>query len=400
MRRRGFTLLEVLISILVLILCIVGILPIITVAMRSQKRALDNASANTIARQVLSEVQEALDNPRPRDLRDRPIPGFPDTFKYDATFSPVTPPDPAESTFVVRVTVKWVYEGVAQSWEFQSVMMRKLDHTDLPAGPAGPAGPATPTTAPPKPKPEPNVDFSRKGLDVVSNTRYLPPAGVRVVEAAVEAAETRARSSIGGWDTKHSQKGSRGVSIFFIQPMNGEKTDDGQFIYAVNLAAVWFPFEGAGVTDPRAIHTVRREVYVDGKRSQNNSHETRLEDPRSADDPFFARQKQIDRGPEGAGSKLGAKGVMAWDSPGITGPWAEVQDYEVRIRWTGVTWIIGKTDKDPNQPAGYFRWSVVLEGRVGSGPTDTKLVARLEAVAFVETTEGDETLRRYLPKGQ
>jgi prepilin-type N-terminal cleavage/methylation domain-containing protein len=395
--RRGFTLMEVLISIVVLILCIMGILPLLTVGMRSQKRAADNATANAIARQVMSEVQEALRNPRPRDLRDRPVPGYPDGFRYDATFQPMQPADPAESGYVVKATVRWTFEGVAQSWEFTQVMLRKLDHADLPTGP-GPGGPP-PTgaaPAPPKPKIDPVVDLSRKGVDLVPNTRFLPPAGIRVVEAAVEAIDSRARSSIGGWDTKLSQKGSNGVALFFVQPMNGEKTEDGQYVYAVNTTAVWFPFERSGLSDPRVIHLVRREAFVDGRPSPINSHPQRLDDPRSSDDPSFARQRSVDRGPEGAGSRLGPKGVMAWDSPGMTSPWLQQQEYDIRVRWTGVTWVVAKGDKGADRPAGYFRWSVVLQGRVGMGPTDTKLEARLEAIAFVETSEADDTLRRYL----
>lgn len=395
----GFTLMEVLISIVVLILCILGVLPLLTVGMRSQKRAVDNATANALARQVMSEVQELLRNPRPRDLRDRPVPGYPDGFRYDATFQAVQPADPAESGYIVKVTVRWSFEGATQSWDFTRVMLRKLDHSDLSAGPGTGAPPPTSAVSPPRPRIDPVVELSRKGVDLVPNTRYLPPAGIRVVEAAVEAIDSKARSSIGGWDTKLSQKGSKGVALFFVQPMNGEKTDDGQYVYAVNTTAVWFPFEGSGLVDPRVIHLVRREAFVDGRPSPINSHEERLDDPRSADDPSFSRQRVVDRGAEGAGSRLGAKGVMAWDSPGMTSPWLQQQDYEIRIRWTGVTWVIGKGDKGRDVPAGYFRWSVVLHGKVGNGPADTRLEARLEAIAFVETSEPDDTVRRYLRQG-
>jgi prepilin-type N-terminal cleavage/methylation domain-containing protein len=68
MRRRGFTLLEVLIAIMIFVLAVAAIVPLFAVAVTSHKRGVDQAQVAWLAPRIAANIQERLTDQNPPDL--------------------------------------------------------------------------------------------------------------------------------------------------------------------------------------------------------------------------------------------------------------------------------------------------------------------------------------------
>ena len=68
MSRRGFTLLEVLIAIMIFVLAVAAIVPLFAVAVTSHKRGMDQAQVAWLAPRIAAHIQERLTEQNPPDL--------------------------------------------------------------------------------------------------------------------------------------------------------------------------------------------------------------------------------------------------------------------------------------------------------------------------------------------
>ncbi|HXX95152.1 MAG TPA: type II secretion system protein [Planctomycetota bacterium] len=145
--REGFTLLEVLISIMILVLAIAAIAPLFAVAGTSHQRGVDQSEVAWLAPRIAARLRERLYEPGPREVRgyvkvladgsfvlddlvtklaeDRGA-----TYAFRATFTPVSlagSPDPMPSTcFVLKVEIFYKEEGGALAESYETVVLRKL----------------------------------------------------------------------------------------------------------------------------------------------------------------------------------------------------------------------------------------------------------------------------------
>lgn len=128
--RRGFTLLEVLISIAILVLGIAAILPLFAVGTQSHKRAMDQTHASLIAPRIAAMIQENLTDIKPGDLRDAEFVEYGREYRYDATFTRLAASssgDPlGDAAFLLTVTVKWKESGEDRRETFETVVLRKV----------------------------------------------------------------------------------------------------------------------------------------------------------------------------------------------------------------------------------------------------------------------------------
>lgn len=144
--RRGFTLLEVLISIMILVLAIAAIAPLFAVASTSHRRAVDQSEVAWIAPRVAAQIRERTYDLNPRDIKgyikmyadgsfmlddsagkladDKDV-----TYAFKATFTPVATGDrdPIPSTcFLLKVEITYKEEGSPLVESYETIVLRKL----------------------------------------------------------------------------------------------------------------------------------------------------------------------------------------------------------------------------------------------------------------------------------
>lgn len=120
--RSGFTLIEILVSLLVFVLAATSIMAVFTVAAAAHRHGMDNARARLIAGRVFSEVRtNMLRELKPKDLKDAVAPEFGGIYKYDVTFKTAA----QGNAFLVTVTVKLPSESGAVTEVFQTVLPRR-----------------------------------------------------------------------------------------------------------------------------------------------------------------------------------------------------------------------------------------------------------------------------------
>jgi prepilin-type N-terminal cleavage/methylation domain-containing protein len=147
-RRQGFTLLEVLISIMILVLAFAAIAPLFAVAGTSHRRAVDQSEVAWLAPRVAARIQERLYDFNPKDLKgyvkvsadgafvlddalgkladDRDI-----TYAFRATFTHVSgglgKQDPMPNAcFVLKVEITYKEEGSPVIESYETLVLRKL----------------------------------------------------------------------------------------------------------------------------------------------------------------------------------------------------------------------------------------------------------------------------------
>jgi len=147
-RARGFTLLEVLISIMILVLAIAAIAPLFAVASTSHRRAVDQSEVAWIAPRVAAHLQERFYEMNPKDVKgyikvysdgsfmlDDSGGKLPDdkdvTYAFKATYTSVSggmgKQDPMpNSCFVLKVEITYKEEGSPLVESYETVVLRKL----------------------------------------------------------------------------------------------------------------------------------------------------------------------------------------------------------------------------------------------------------------------------------
>jgi prepilin-type N-terminal cleavage/methylation domain-containing protein len=146
-RSGGFTLLEVLISIMILVLAIAAIAPLFAVAGTSHQRGVDQSEVAWLAPRIAARLQERLYEQNPKevrgyvkvladgnfvldDLTGKLAPDKGATYAFRATFTPITTGDrgdPMPATcFVLRVEITYKEEGGALAETYETVVLRKL----------------------------------------------------------------------------------------------------------------------------------------------------------------------------------------------------------------------------------------------------------------------------------
>jgi hypothetical protein len=143
-RRKGLTLLEVLISIVVLVLAVSTILPLFAVGSASHKRGMDQAQMAWLAPRVAAAIQDRLydSNPAPmkgyvRELEDGSLliddggkPGADGgaMYRFEATFTPISQGSNAipPMCFHLHVELSARIIGEPQVETYDTVVLRKL----------------------------------------------------------------------------------------------------------------------------------------------------------------------------------------------------------------------------------------------------------------------------------
>lgn len=148
MRKGGFSLLEVLISIMILVLAIAALAPLFAVASTSHRRAVDQSEVAWLAPRIAARIQERIYDLNPKDVRGYVKVYGDGTFVIDdmtgkmaddkeavyafkATFTPITSAgsqqDPMPSAcFVLKVEITYKEEASALAESYQTVVLRKL----------------------------------------------------------------------------------------------------------------------------------------------------------------------------------------------------------------------------------------------------------------------------------
>ena len=124
-RSNGFTLLEVIISLAILVLGLSAILPLFAVGNMSQKRGIDQTMVSLIAPHITARLQERLYELNPPALKDQEYVELGKVYKYDASFAPLDPGDSQRIAFIVRVTVRWSENASMHSESFSTILLRR-----------------------------------------------------------------------------------------------------------------------------------------------------------------------------------------------------------------------------------------------------------------------------------
>jgi Tfp pilus assembly protein PilV len=118
-RRGGFTLLEILISLLILIVALVSIFALFGAASASHRRAVSSQNAAQLAYVILAELEQV---PNPQTLNaiaDGTHPDF-DGYTYDITFTPV-----GANEIQADVRIKWKRGGQDLGETFRTILLAR-----------------------------------------------------------------------------------------------------------------------------------------------------------------------------------------------------------------------------------------------------------------------------------
>ena len=110
--RTGFSLLEILVALMILVMGVTSILGLFGSATYSNRRGINDAIVGRMAAAIIADLQSGV-HPAASDLRprrDQSYAGFPGLYKYDLTFDPV-PNITEPKSRVVTITIKWARSG-------------------------------------------------------------------------------------------------------------------------------------------------------------------------------------------------------------------------------------------------------------------------------------------------
>ena len=126
--QRGFTLLEVMIAMAIMVLAIATIIPLFAVGSASHKKAIDQSHVAWIAPRIAARLQADLYDASPEDITGETWKEYESYYTYDATFKPLTS-DQSDGTsgaaFLLQVFVRWNEGGVPHVEEYKTVVLRK-----------------------------------------------------------------------------------------------------------------------------------------------------------------------------------------------------------------------------------------------------------------------------------
>ena len=129
-RRRGFTIVEILVALAVFVIGVVSILALFSIAMRAHKKGVDQTRAGIMANSLLDDLRQAIKDPEfpMENISDQTMDGFPTIYKYDVTFTPFEDPTPDDGVpareVKVVITIKWPKAGVMEEASFETVLLR------------------------------------------------------------------------------------------------------------------------------------------------------------------------------------------------------------------------------------------------------------------------------------
>ena len=148
MSEGGFTLLEVLISIMILVLAIAALAPLFAIAGTSHQRGVDQSEVAWLAPRIAARIQERFYDHNPKDVHgfvrvygdgsfvlDDMMEKLPDnrgaTYAFKAMLKPVTSLDSKgdpmpHACFVVRVEISYKEEGGPLIESYETIVLRKL----------------------------------------------------------------------------------------------------------------------------------------------------------------------------------------------------------------------------------------------------------------------------------
>jgi prepilin-type N-terminal cleavage/methylation domain-containing protein len=121
----GFTLLEVIIALAILVIGLSAIFPLFAVGTTSHKRGVDQTKISLIAPHITARLQERLYEVTPPALKDQEYADVGRIYKYDATFTPLDPLEPERLAFIVKVTVRWSENASEHSESFSTILLRR-----------------------------------------------------------------------------------------------------------------------------------------------------------------------------------------------------------------------------------------------------------------------------------
>jgi len=127
--RRGFTLLEVLVAIMVFVLGISALLPLFAVAGASHKRGMDQAHVSWIAPRIASRIQEDLYGV-PKNRTGETWEEYGQAYVYDATFEAIPSGRGGSAlggvAYLLTLEVRWKEVPEQRVETFRTVVLRKL----------------------------------------------------------------------------------------------------------------------------------------------------------------------------------------------------------------------------------------------------------------------------------
>ena len=121
----GFTLLEVIIALAILVIGLSAILPLFAVGTTSHKRGIDQTMVSFIAPHITARLQERLYEMNPPALKDQVYADLGRVYKYDASFKPLDLADKDRMAFIVQVTVRWDENASLHSETFSTILLRR-----------------------------------------------------------------------------------------------------------------------------------------------------------------------------------------------------------------------------------------------------------------------------------
>lgn len=143
----GFTLLEVLISIVILVLAVSAIIPLFAVGSASHKRGMDQAQVAWLAPRIAARLQERLYETNPKDVKgyvreledgsvviddmDRKLDSREGgDYMFEAKYTPMTMGGQGDllagSAFILKVEVHYRELGAGLIDSYETVVLRKL----------------------------------------------------------------------------------------------------------------------------------------------------------------------------------------------------------------------------------------------------------------------------------
>ena len=143
----GFTLLEVLIAIMILVMAVATILPLFALGTMAHKRGMDQAHLSWLAPRIAARIQQRMYDRNPENIRgyvrqmeDGSIlveetkkstsTGGDTSYRFTATFDPVASGSGSAATnnaaFHLTVVVHYLEEGDEQGETFRTIVLRKL----------------------------------------------------------------------------------------------------------------------------------------------------------------------------------------------------------------------------------------------------------------------------------
>jgi len=120
----GFTLIEILISLVILVVTMVSIYSLFVVAGRSQKRSVEHIALSSIAEKIIFAIQSNLYTDKPRDINSGRLKEQGIEYIYDVSYKPI---DENRNGFLVKIIIRWNVKGKEDTKVFETVVLKKMD---------------------------------------------------------------------------------------------------------------------------------------------------------------------------------------------------------------------------------------------------------------------------------